>query len=138
MGAVTALKSMVKKGVHPDTTVVTALIDTCCKNNKVNLAQKIFDEIFGGPSPLLAPDELTLKVLFDGYLKIEPPAWDMVVNIIQMAETKFDCPSTIISYNSLLEACSRNNDMERAYAMIDIMKLRGIDPNKHTFNSVRT
>lgn len=78
--AVLQLAEMAKLGVQPDTQAATALIDACARNGNMNMAQSVFDELFGmcgmphvATSPLsctdgfLQPDDITFSVLVRGY-----------------------------------------------------------------------
>ena len=45
--AVTQLAEMARLGVQPDTQAATALIDACVRNRKMDMAQSVFEELFG-------------------------------------------------------------------------------------------
>lgn len=45
--AVLQLAEMAKLGVQPDTQAATALIDACARNGNMDMAQSVFDELFG-------------------------------------------------------------------------------------------
>ena len=45
--AVQELAEMARLGVQPDTQAATALIDACVRNKKMDMAQKVFEEMFG-------------------------------------------------------------------------------------------
>lgn len=47
--AVTQLAEMARLGVQPDTQAATALIDACVRNRKMEMAQGVFEELFGKP-----------------------------------------------------------------------------------------
>ncbi len=48
--AVSQLAEMARLGVQPDTQAATALIDACVRNKKMEMAQKVFEELFGDDS----------------------------------------------------------------------------------------
>ena len=50
--AVTQLAEMARLGVQPDTQAATALIDACVRNRKMDMAQSVFEELFGKLSKL--------------------------------------------------------------------------------------
>ena len=52
--AVRQLAEMARLGVQPDTQAATALIDVCVRNKKMDMAQKVFEEMFGMPHKLAA------------------------------------------------------------------------------------
>lgn len=45
--AVSQLAEMARLGVQPDTQAATALIDACVRNRKMDMAQRVFEELFG-------------------------------------------------------------------------------------------
>lgn len=45
--AVSQLAEMARLGVQPDTQAATALIDACVRNRKMEMAQRVFEELFG-------------------------------------------------------------------------------------------
>ncbi len=45
--AVSQLAEMARLGVQPDTQAATALIDACVRNKKMDMAQSVFEELFG-------------------------------------------------------------------------------------------
>lgn len=48
--AVSQLAEMARLGVQPDTQAATALIDACVRNKKMDMAQSVFEELFGEQS----------------------------------------------------------------------------------------
>lgn len=53
--AVQELAQMARLGVQPDTQAATALLDACVRAGKLDMAQSVFEELFGaapeGPRP---------------------------------------------------------------------------------------
>ncbi len=45
--AVLQLAEMAKLGVQPDTQAATALLDACARNGNMDMAESVFDELFG-------------------------------------------------------------------------------------------
>lgn len=45
--AVSQLAEMARLGVQPDTQAATALIDACVRNKKMDMAQSVFEQLFG-------------------------------------------------------------------------------------------
>lgn len=50
--AVSELAQMARLGVQPDTQAGTALLNACVRNGQIDMAQAVFDELFGEPSEL--------------------------------------------------------------------------------------
>ena len=53
--AVSQLAEMARLGVQPDTQAATALIDACVRNRKMDMAQRVFEELFGTFNCTIAP-----------------------------------------------------------------------------------
>jgi pentatricopeptide repeat protein len=136
--ALNTLVSMVESGIQPDTPIITALLDACSKNPDVQIAQHVFENVFGGSNPLLIPDEQTFRALLECHLRSYPPSWAAASWILQVAETQFNLIPSNISYNCLLEACVRTNDLYRSQEIIARMASHGICPDKTTRDCVRS
>ena len=109
--AVSQLAEMARLGVQPDTQAATALIDVCVKNKKMDMAQKVFEEMFGMPCQLaricptntvnsvtslsgdagefLQPDDITFSVLMRGYGEMSPPSWPLISGLLRMMDKKY-------------------------------------------------
>merc|ERR1712187_308463 len=129
---------MVEKGIYPETVIVRALLDACCKNRRIDIAQQVFEKTFGGPSPLLTPDEQVFRALLECHLKSDPPHWKAACWILQVAEKQFNCTLSCICYNCLLEACSRTSDFERGEDILEKMATAGIKPDENILEFVKS
>ncbi|PSC71258.1 Lipoxygenase y domain-containing 1 [Micractinium conductrix] len=133
--AVAELASMAKLGIQPDTLAATALLDACARNAKMEMAQSVFEELFEG---LLAPDEVVFAVLLRGFGTAgERPQWNEISSLLQTMERKHGIAPTTVTFNALLEACTKSNDGERAAEIMSRMQLAGVQPDEFTLEAVR-
>ncbi|KAL4859276.1 Pentatricopeptide repeat-containing protein [Chlorella vulgaris] len=133
--AVAELASMAKLGIQPDTIAATALLDACCRNGKMEMARSVFAELFEG---LLSPDEVVFAVLLRGYgVASEPPQWNEISTTLQQMERKNGIQPSTVTYNALLECCTKSNDAERANEIMGRMAAAGVAPDDFTLEAVR-
>lgn len=100
--ALQALTDLAKDGIQPDAQAATALIDACSKNGKMEMAQQVFDELFG-KGDLMQPDEMAFRALVSGYLALNPPAWTTVSALLVAMERRFAIRPSLVSSSSALE-----------------------------------
>lgn len=132
--AIKELANMARMGVEPDTLSATALVDACVKSNKIEMAENVFDELFG---ELLVPDEVAFMVLIRGYGDEYPPRWTSIATMLSTMEHTYGIVPTVLTFNTLLEVCSKTNDEERGVEIIDRMQDAGVVPNDLSFEAVR-
>lgn len=89
--AVRELAAMARMGVQPDTVAGTALVHACARNGKMEMAQSVFDELFGS---MLAPDAVTFTVLVRGYGSEDPPRWGTIANLLSSMVRDHNTPLT--------------------------------------------
>jgi len=132
--AVGELAAMARLGVQPDTQSATALLDACMRSKKIEIAESVFDELFNG---LLSPDEVTFAVMLRGYGNQEPPRWTAISNAIATMEKDFGITASTLTYNALLDICSKTNDITRGSEIITRMVAAGVEPDDFTLEAVR-
>ena len=118
--AVSELAQMARLGVQPDTQAGTALLHACVRNGQIDMAQTVFEELFGTASPagcdahfhvarlhhatwqdltctivrcsgaLLQPDDITFSILLKGYGDCIPPRWVAISSLLHMMDQKFN------------------------------------------------
>ena len=132
--AVGELAAMARLGVQPDTQSATALLDACMRSKKIEIAESVFDELFNG---LLFPDEVTFAVMLRGYGGQDPPRWTAISNAIATMEKDYGISASTLTYNALLEVCSKTNDITRGKEIIARMVAAGIEPDDFTLEAVR-
>jgi pentatricopeptide repeat protein len=132
--AIKELANMARMGVEPDTLSATALIDACVRSNKMDMAENVFEELFG---ELLSPDEVAFMVLIRGYGEQYPPQWTQIASTLSVMEHTYGVEPTVLTFNTLLEICSKSNDEERGMEIIDRMDDQAVVPNDGSFEAVK-
>lgn len=132
--AIKELAGMARMGVQPDTLSATALVDACVKSRKMDMAESVFEELFG---ELLQPDEVAFMVLIRGYGDEYPPRWTNIATVLSTMEHSYGITPTVLTFNTLLEICSKTNDEERGIEIIDKMQDGGVEPNDLSFEAVK-
>lgn len=132
--AVSQLAEMARLGVQPDTQAATALIDACVRNKKMDMAQSVFEEMFG---EFLQPDDVTFSVLMRGYGEMNPPSWVLISGLLKMMDKKFSMKPSLAVHNTLLDICSRTRDEQRGLEIIDMMHSAGLQPDDFTLDVVK-
>lgn len=95
----------------------------------------VFDELFRG---LLPPDEVAFAVMLRGYgCSGKAPAWNEMSSILSEMERDFNIAPSTVTFNALLEACTRSNDAERAEEVMQRMLAAGVQPDDWTLEAVR-
>ena len=132
--AIKELAAMARMGVQPDTQAATALVDACVRARKMETAESVFDELFG---ELLVPDEVAFSVMIRGYGEEYPPQWTSIASILSTMEQTYGIEPTVLTFNTLLEVCSKTNDEDRGAEIIERMQASGVQPNDLSFDAVR-
>eukprot|EP00210_Caulerpa_lentillifera_P007188 g6878.t1 len=114
--------------------MATALIDVCVRNKKLELAETLFDDLFG---EFVTPDEITFCSLIRGFGSLNDFDWTNIKRILNKMRLEFDIQPSINIYNALLEVCAVQNDVEQAEAFIDQMLAEQIVPNDLTLKTVQ-
>ncbi len=117
--AVDVLVGLGRDGVTPDAFAATACISACVNGRNMELAQKVYDEIF--EKAVCDPDEVAVVELAKGYLNADPPGWGRAMQLVNGAKDKYAITLTSVTYNMLLQCCSATNDLMRAEEIVDRM-----------------
>mmetsp|Transcript_14693 Transcript_14693/g.37181 ORF Transcript_14693/g.37181 Transcript_14693/m.37181 type:complete len:245 (-) Transcript_14693:105-839(-) len=140
--AITTLADLASQGIQPDKIAATAVIDACISNNKMDLAEGVFRELFGGVggvgggsgASFLEPDELTYAVLIKGYG--HAGRWSKIRQTLRLMQDA-GVDLTTATYNTLLEICVDANDPERGMEVLDEMAEREVFPDHNTIDIVK-
>ena len=132
--AIQELAGMARMGVSPDCQSATALVDACVRSRKMEMAESVFEELFG---ELLQPDEVAFMVMIRGYGDEYPPRWTSIATVLSTMEHSYGIIPTVLTFNTLLEICSKTNDEERGIEIIDKMQDGGVEPNDLSFEAVK-
>lgn len=133
--AVQELAALARLGVQPDTQAVTALLNACAKNGNMDMAQRVFNEMFG---EFLQPDVISFCVMIKGFGDQDPPRWTAISDLLKTMGTTYKLTPSVDLYNVLLEICVRTKDEERGSELITRMLAAKIEPNDKTFKTVQS
>eukprot|EP00873_Tetraselmis_striata_P039787 jgi/Tetstr1/460051/TSEL_005371.t1 len=131
--AVRELAEMARMGVQPDAIAATALVHACARNGKLDMAQSVFDELFG---EMITPDAVSFVVLIRGYGSENPPRWGSIAGLLSVMTRDHQLPVTTEAYNAMLEICARTNDTERGIEIMDRMASDGCQADSLTLQAV--
>ncbi len=101
------------KGIRSDEILYNCIIDTCVKYHKIEQAQAIFDDMV---SSNVAPSQITYSLMIQGYGSV----FDLDKCFLLFHKMKNDNikPNEIV-YGCLLNACVKNNNIEKACRLYD-------------------
>ena len=134
--AIRTLADLASQGIQPDRIAATAVIDACVNSNKIELAENVFNELFG-KADFMQPDEVTYSVLIKGYGQDRAhPKWNKIKQILQAME-QTGITLTTCTYNSLLEVCASSNDWQRGMQVLDQMADLQVVPDQMTMEIIR-
>lgn len=126
---------MAQLGVQPDAQAATALVAACVQSRQMELANNVFQELFGD---FLEPDEVTFAVLIRGHGAKDPPDWVAIDATLSMMRGTYGIQPTSVVFNALLEVCVRSKDVDRGLDVMDRMAAEGVDPDDFTADIVRS
>jgi pentatricopeptide repeat protein len=127
-----ALMDMKKANVKCDIRDYNACLASYVKKNRFPEAMEVFK--------LMNKDEVTMDVycysiLIDALAKdIETPP-KTVFDLYEDMK-KNNISADVVSYTSLMSACNRAEDLDKAMSLLEEMQTYGVRPNIYTFNSV--
>lgn len=101
------------KGIRSDEILYNCIIDTCVKYHKIDQAQAIFDDMIASN---IAPSQITFSLMIQGYGSV----YDLEKCFILFQKMKSENikPNEIV-YGCLLNACVKNNNIEKACRLYD-------------------
>lgn len=119
--------------INPNRITYNSLIDTCVKTNKMNIAWKFFDEMLKNE---IDPDNFTYSILINGIKSNNTNKEELIktINLLENLEKiggHFN-PDEIL-YNSLIDACVKFNEINKALCLFEEMKKKNIDPSAITY-----
>ncbi|XP_059657751.1 pentatricopeptide repeat-containing protein At3g04130, mitochondrial [Cornus florida] len=116
-------------GLEKNTESMNLLLDTLCKEKKVEQARKIFLEL----KSHIPPDARTFNIFIHGWCK---------VNRVDEAHWTFQemkghgCRPSVISYSTIIQSYCRQSNFHRVYELLDEMEAQGCPPNVVTYTTI--
>ncbi|KAK9063504.1 hypothetical protein SSX86_017374 [Deinandra increscens subsp. villosa] len=116
-------------GLEKNTETMNLLLDTLCKENKVEQARKIFLEL----KSHIPPSDYTFNIFVHGWCKVNrvnEAHW----TIQEMKGYGYN-PS-VITYSTIIESYCRHSNFDKAYELLDEMQAQNCPPNVVTFTTI--
>lgn len=127
--AVRTFDELGKFGLEKNTESMNLLLDTLCKENKVQQAREIFSEL----KSHIPPNANTFNVFIHGWCKVnrvEEAYWTI-------QEMKGNgCSPCVISYSTIIMSYCQQFNFQRVYELLDDMQGLGCVPNVVTFTTI--
>ncbi|CAN6462825.1 unnamed protein product [Victoria cruziana] len=127
--AVDVFNKMEQFGLKKDTSAMNVLLDTLCKECRVERAWEVFLEV----KNKIQPDAHTFNILIHGWCKakrLDEAEWTMK----EMGRHSFR--PCVVSYTSLVEAYCIIKNFQKVEALLDEMQAKGCPPNVVTYTIV--
>lgn len=127
--AVKIFDELEKFGLEKNTESMNLLLDTLCKERKVEQARALFLEL----KPHIAPNLNTYNIFIHGWCKIkrvEEAQW----TIEEMKGCGFR--PCVISYSIIIQFYCSQNNFHRVHELLDEMEAQGCPPNVVTFTTI--
>ena len=128
------------KNVKPNIIFFNAILDACVQCNEFQTMSDIYKKIKKYRKSIEdypKPDLITLSTLIKGYSKINKmekvfKIYDTLEKIHIKGEIKLD----EVFFNTVLDACVRNNSIDKGLEIIKVMKLNGIVFSNVTYSII--
>ncbi|KAL8092192.1 pentatricopeptide repeat-containing protein At2g17140 [Apium graveolens] len=114
----------------PDLVTYSILINTLCKDGRLDEAKKKFIEMI---KKKLCPDSLLYNIFIHSFCKIGKLS--SAFRVLKDMEEK-GCGKNLVTYNSLIRGLGRKGQIFEMYGLMDEMKERGVSPNVDTYNNL--
>lgn len=127
--AVQTFDELEKFGLEKNTESMNALLDTLCKENKVEQAREIFLEL----KSHILPDAHTFNIFIHGWCKAN--RGDEALWTIQEMKGH-GCHPCVISYSTIIEFYCKKSSFSKVYELLDEMVTQGCHPNAITYTII--
>lgn len=116
-------------GLEKNTESMNLLLDTLCKENKVQQAREIFLEL----KSHISPDAHTFNIFIHGWCKVNRV--DEAYWTIQEMKGH-SCRPCVISYSTIIQFYCHQYNFGKVYELLDEMQAQGCPPNVVTFTTI--
>jgi pentatricopeptide repeat protein len=118
-------------GLERNTETMNVLLDSLCKEKKVELAHEAFVVL----RPYIAPDAYTFNIFVHGWCSVR--RMDEAMWTIEEMKKQGFLP-IVITYTAVLEAYCKQRKFRRVYELLDSMISQGCHPNVITYTMIMT
>lgn len=116
-------------GLEKNTETMNVLLDTLCKENKVEQARAIFLEL----KSHISPNAYTFNIFIHGWCKVnrvDEAHWTI-------QEMKgHGCRPCVISYSTIIQSYCRQYNFSKVYELLDEMQAQGCPANVVTYTTI--
>ncbi|PIA51364.1 hypothetical protein AQUCO_01100291v1 [Aquilegia coerulea] len=116
-------------GLEKNTEAMNLLLDTLCKEKRVEVARDVFLEL----KPHIPPNDHTFNIFIHGwcnYNRVDEANWTL-------QEMKgHGCRPCVISYSIIIQAYCNQFNYRKVYELLDEMKAHGCTPNVVTYTTL--
>lgn len=116
-------------GLVKNTESMNLLLDTLCKENRVEQARAIFLEL----KSHIPPNAHTFNIFIHGWCKISRV--DEALWTIQEMKGQ-GCRPCVISYSTIIQSYCRQSSFQKVYELLDDMQAQGCPPNVVTYTTI--
>ncbi|KAL7171669.1 hypothetical protein ACSBR2_036346 [Camellia fascicularis] len=116
-------------GLEKNTESMNLLLDTLCKENKVEQARAIFLEL----KSHIPPNAHTFNIFIHGWCKINRV--DEAVWTIQEMKGH-GCRPCVISYSTIIQSYCHQSSFHKVYGLLDDMQVQGCPANVVTYTTI--
>lgn len=116
-------------GLVKNTDSMNLLLDTLCKENRVEQARAIFLEL----KSHIPPNAHTFNIFIHGWCKISRV--DEALWTIQEMKGQ-GCRPCVISYSTIIQSYCRQSSFQKVYELLDDMQAQGCPPNVVTYTTI--
>lgn len=127
--AVTTFDELGTLGLEKNTESMNLLLDTLCKENKVEQAREVFLEL----KSHISPNAHTFNIFIHGWCKVnrvDEAHW----TIQEMRG--YGCRPCVISYSIIIQFYCQKFKFSKVYELLDEMQTQGCPPNVITFTTI--
>ncbi|GAA5815971.1 hypothetical protein MFLAVUS_009490 [Mucor flavus] len=128
-----ALKDMKEKNQSPEIRDYNEFLANYVKRNKFKEALQVYHIMKEDES--IDMDVYSYGIVMDVLVKDLEQSPDSVFDLYKEMKDRDIKPDAVV-YTSLLSACNRSQDLERAMSLLEEMEQYGTKPNEYTFNSI--
>jgi len=130
------MEEMDAKKITPNVHTFNTLIKVCTRGGLMEEAMQILESMKEGE---IDPDVITYTTLIDGFAKASHPAGQEIQHsaslLLRDMENRGVIPN-VPTFNSLINLCAMNGDLDAAERYLEDMKRRDLEPNEITHCSM--
>lgn len=129
-----AWREMKKRRVKVTSITLGCMVEALCCNGEVDAASNLVKEMKQDPETRPVVNAVIHCSVLKGYA--QQKRFDRVWSIFNELQTEPHLELSIVTFNTLVDACARNREMGRIPQVLDCMVKSGIEPNLITYSAI--